>query len=112
MARKASGNATNRPSPADLLPPGLRDSLTMTSESQASEPSEPPLPKGAQGEIDPEVRHRMISEAAYRNYEHRGYVEGYELEDWLQAEAEVDRQLGGPEREPSEDANSLGSPAP
>jgi hypothetical protein len=36
----------------------------------------------------------MISEAAYRLYAKRGCVEGFELEDWLQAEAEVDRQLG------------------
>jgi len=28
-------------------------------------------------------------------YAERGYVDGLELEDWLQAEAEVDRGLGG-----------------
>jgi hypothetical protein len=37
----------------------------------------------------------MISEAAYRLYAERGYVDGLELDDWLQAEAEVDRSLGG-----------------
>ena len=36
----------------------------------------------------------MISEAAYRLYARRGYLEGFELEDWLQAEAEVESQLG------------------
>ena len=49
--------------------------------------------KSFAAEFDPQVRHRMISEAAYRLYARRGYVEGFELEDWLQAEAEVDRQL-------------------
>jgi hypothetical protein len=36
----------------------------------------------------------MISEAAYEIYAQRGYVDGFELADWLQAEAEVDRLLG------------------
>jgi hypothetical protein len=37
----------------------------------------------------------MISEAAYQLHAERGYVDGLELDDWLQAEAEVDRRLGG-----------------
>jgi hypothetical protein len=49
----------------------------------------------AKVEISGELRHRMISEAAYRLYAERGYVDGLELDDWLQAEAEVDRSLGG-----------------
>jgi hypothetical protein len=51
--------------------------------------------EGAKGEIGAELRHRMISEAAYQLYAKRGYVDGLELDDWLQAEAEVDRSLGG-----------------
>jgi Protein of unknown function (DUF2934). len=47
------------------------------------------------GEIGSELRHRLISEAAYQLYAERGYVDGLELDDWLQAEAEVDRRLGG-----------------
>ena len=35
------------------------------------------------------------SEAAYQLYAERGCVDGLELDDWLQAEAEVDRMLGG-----------------
>jgi len=41
-------------------------------------------------EIDPDVRYRMISEAAYRLYEARGFEDGYDMEDWLAAEAGVD----------------------
>ena len=44
-------------------------------------------------DIDPDLRHRMISETAYQFYAQRGYVDGYELDDWLRAEAEVDRLL-------------------
>lgn len=42
---------------------------------------------------DPEKRELMIRLAAYSFYERRGCVSGNELEDWLQAEMEVDRQL-------------------
>ena len=94
MARQAL--VTRPASPAELLPPGLRGALTPDSGTQAPEQREPPVAENAQGEIDPQARHRMISEAAYRLYARRGYVEGFELEDWMQAEAEVDRQLGNP----------------
>jgi hypothetical protein len=35
----------------------------------------------------------MISEGAYHRYLGRGCGDGYDLDDWLAAEAEVDRQL-------------------
>jgi hypothetical protein len=43
--------------------------------------------------IEPEGRHRMISDAAYFRSERRGFCPGCELDDWLAAEAEVDRAL-------------------
>ena len=43
--------------------------------------------------IDPAARHRLIAEVAYARYAARGYVAGHELDDWLQAEADVDRRL-------------------
>ena len=54
-----------------------------------------PIEEDAKVEIGDELRHRMISEAAYQRYAERGYVDGLELDDWLQAEAEVDHRLGG-----------------
>ena len=92
MARQAPSKVTGQASPADLLPPGLRGEPSIAAQTQA--PEQPQSSKASQGGIDEETRHRMISEAAYRLYAQRGYVEGFELEDWLQAEAEVDRQLG------------------
>jgi hypothetical protein len=53
-----------------------------------------PIKEDAKGEIGGELRHRMISEAAYQLYAERGYVDRL-VDDWLQAEAEVDRSLGG-----------------
>ena len=52
-----------------------------------------PFAEGAQDAMDPDFRHRLISEAAYGLYEQRGYAEGYDLDDWLQAEAAVDHLL-------------------
>jgi predicted acyl esterase len=43
--------------------------------------------------IDPDLRYRMISEAAYALYAARGYQDGYDTDDWLAAEARVDRDL-------------------
>lgn len=43
--------------------------------------------------INPDLRRRMISEAAYYRAEARHFADGYELEDWLEAEAEVERLI-------------------
>jgi hypothetical protein len=42
---------------------------------------------------DLELRRRLISEAAYGLYAERGYAHGHDVDDWLQAEAAVDRLL-------------------
>jgi hypothetical protein len=38
-------------------------------------------------------RHHRIAEGAYLRAEHRGFLAGCELQDWLEAEAEVDKPL-------------------
>jgi hypothetical protein len=43
--------------------------------------------------VAPEARNRMIAEAAYYLAERRGFAPGYELEDWLEAETEIDSAL-------------------
>jgi hypothetical protein len=40
--------------------------------------------------LTPAERHRRICELAYRRAEQRGFAAGNELEDWLEAEREVD----------------------
>ncbi|MGH7107325.1 MAG: DUF2934 domain-containing protein [Acetobacteraceae bacterium] len=42
---------------------------------------------------DPVQRHVMIAEAAYYRAERRSFEPGHELEDWAQAEAEIQRSL-------------------
>ena len=44
----------------------------------------------------PEEVRKLISEAAYYRAKQRGFTPGHELEDWVQAEAEVLRRLNGP----------------
>lgn len=43
--------------------------------------------------VSAEERQRMIAEAAYYRALARGFVGGDPLEDWLAAEAEIDRAL-------------------
>lgn len=43
--------------------------------------------------VRPEQRQALIERAAYLLAESRGFSPGGELDDWLAAEAEVDRQL-------------------
>ena len=43
--------------------------------------------------VSPTERHHRIAEAAYLRAERRAFPPGRELEDWLEAEAEVDKLL-------------------
>jgi hypothetical protein len=43
--------------------------------------------------VDPETKQLMIAEAAYYCAEKRGFVPGCELEDWLEAEAQMEALL-------------------
>lgn len=45
------------------------------------------------GRFSPEDRMRFIAEAAYFKAERRGFSEGGELGDWIEAEAEIDALL-------------------
>ena len=65
----------------------------IANEADADLPPDQPFAEGPTSEIDPELRYRMISETAYRHYVERGYTDGGDLEDWLQAEAEIDHFL-------------------
>ncbi len=45
--------------------------------------------------VTSDVRRAMIAEAAYLRAERRGFVPGFEDDDWLTAEKEVDALLSG-----------------
>jgi predicted RNA-binding Zn-ribbon protein involved in translation (DUF1610 family) len=46
--------------------------------------------------VSAEERHRMIAEVAYFRAERRGFQGGDSFQDWLAAEAEIDKLLGAP----------------
>jgi len=89
MASRSTRNAKAE-SPSAHRP---RSVPIIEQESESEELPDQPFAEGSQDTIDPDLRHRMISEAGYRRYTERGYAEGYDLDDWLQAEAEVDHLL-------------------
>ena len=49
--------------------------------------------KAASIEVSNEERYQLISKAAYFHAEQRSFAPGHELEDWLQAEAEIEMKL-------------------
>lgn len=57
-------------------------------ESRAGTPKTEPIP-----ELTPEQRRLYVEVAAYYIAERRGFHGGSEIDDWLQAEAEIDRLL-------------------
>ena len=59
--------------------------------------SDRPFEEGAHDAIDPELRHRLISEAAFDRYSKRGFADGHDVEDWLSAEAQIDHLLLNPQ---------------
>ena len=94
-ARKVA--VLHRPSPASRHPsPGG----VQRSEQDEAVP-ETPFEEGAHDTLDADLRHRMISETAYHLYAQRGYADGYDLDDWFQAETQVDHVMLRPGREDS-----------
>jgi len=72
-----------KPGAATTAPPMATSQLDM-----------PQVPAPSQTVMsDADKREVLVRIAAYSFYERRGYVCGHELEDWLQAELEVDREL-------------------
>ena len=66
--------------------PSASKTPDVVSETSASPGATPESGAGAQ-------REALIRLAAYAAFERRGCVYGHEIEDWLRAEMEVDRQL-------------------
>jgi hypothetical protein len=55
--------------------------------------SEPAAAIGSPALISPELRQHLIRNEAYFRAERRGFGEGDPVQDWMEAEAEVDRIL-------------------
>jgi len=95
--RKAPAASTRRPRVRAAGVPA-RDVPNVEADTEFDAGSIAPFADDAMDELDPNLRHRMVSETAYRRHGECGYEDGYDLEDWLQAEADVDRLLHNPRR--------------
>jgi hypothetical protein len=82
--RTSKGRATTARNPVPAV------ALATSSPSEAAAGGPLPTPLGAGDSASREALVRLV---AYSFYERRGYIAGSELEDWLQAEMEVERQL-------------------
>jgi hypothetical protein len=85
---------TTPPRPGRARPEPRPPKIAVT-ETKAETPRRPPLVQRAGPGVAPEERQRLIAELAYGIAERRGFGPGNELNDWLQAEAEIDRRLDG-----------------
>lgn len=83
--------------------PRVREVAVPEDEMSVDAAPDQPFEEGAHDMIDADLRHRMISEAAYYRYAQRGYADGYDIDDWAAAEEEIDHLLLNPpaERGPS-----------
>ena len=95
MARQVSSKVTETMLRQSVQPVDLDGLPTSIPDRNAEQTPEAAPSILVQGEANRDLRHGMIREAAYHLYAQRGYVDGFELADWLQAEAEGDRLLSG-----------------
>ena len=97
---------SSRKAPVVPPQPPADDDNTLTSadapgiaqtaqEDMRTEP--PPQARFVGEQVIYKSREDRIAESAYLYAEARGFAPGYELEDWLQAEKEVDSLLSGRE---------------
>lgn len=74
--------------------PAPKVEAAISEKPPVKKPAVRPASSEAQ-QISPEERQRLVAEAAYYIAERRGFATGYEQEDWLAAEAEVEQRLKG-----------------
>ena len=89
-------NSKNGPK-KKLLGANLATGLTSSAEAGSSTAGsifeEPGATSFSITEVSNEEKYRLIAEAAYFRSEKRSFAPGYELEDWLAAEAELETRL-------------------
>ena len=76
--------ATRKP-PAPAAP--------VTAKARAGIIAELAAQPAQQAVVDPETRRMMIAEAAYYVAEKRGFAPGGELQDWIEAEAQIQARI-------------------
>ncbi len=78
---------------------GKNPSSKTARSKKSSQPTKPAARKSRAtaparaADVAPDLRWKMIAEAAYLRAERRGFTSGDPVDDWLAAEREVDRRL-------------------
>jgi len=83
VAAKPAPAAKPKPAPKAASKAAPKDAVAKPAKSRAKKP----------GGVPAEQRRNYIEMAAYYIAERRGFAPGNPLEDWIQAEAEIDRLL-------------------
>ena len=91
--RTAKAKTAAAPGRAKAHAPGVPahpDTIAILPARRVDEAVDQPFAAGITDQLDPDLRHRLISEAAFRRSAERGFTSDYDDEDWRDAEAEVD----------------------
>lgn len=75
--------------------PAAKAEKAAVPKAKAAAPAKKPSTAKAKKEVTPEQRYNMICEAAYYRAERRGFSPDNVIQDWLDAEAEINKLLKG-----------------
>ena len=90
---KSSKNDPKKKFPGANLKTGLTSIAEAGSSTTGSIFEAPIATSSSIAEVSNEERYRLIAELAYFRSEKRSFAPGYELEDWLAAETELETRL-------------------
>lgn len=94
-AAKDTAKPSSRKPPLSVASQTKVTDSDAVKKSAAPKPSKkPPVDNSKQITLNPEERYRMIAVAAYYRAEKRGFIGGDPAQDWVDAEAEVERLIG------------------
>lgn len=74
-------------------PRAKKEVSAVVAESKPTKPRKVAAKKSAKMQVTPEQRYEMVATAAYFIAEKRGFHHGYDHDDWLAAEIEVDAKI-------------------
>lgn len=96
--KTASGTTTSATAKKTSATAATKTSTTKAAkpaEAKAAAPKKAPAARKStkKTSVTPEQRYHMIATAAYYLAERRGFTTGYEMQDWIAAEADIDSML-------------------
>ena len=82
------------------LRPVHPDAVPIIAETEAMQAPDQPFAGAAADALGADLRHRLVSEAAFHHLAERGYDESGELDDWRDARSDVEGTLLNPKPAP------------